>query len=133
VSATLTVVGLAGGISTWIYGRNNFAKVADGLPPQREVVSYCREVLDDANANDLNDNQVQDAYNCRSGVRAQTWNRVSVAVAVAGGVGTIVFTILHFVHKDRRAAQEQARRRSFRILAGPTRNGGGVIGGMGRF
>ena len=69
----------------------------------------------------------------------KTANWISIGVLAVGGVLTIAFTTLLFVHKDENAATSAKRRRNkrqkrglVRIDAGPTRNGF-ILGGTGRF
>ena len=69
----------------------------------------------------------------------KTMNWVSIGVLVVGGVMTVAFTTLLFVHKNEAAGTSAKRRRHkrqrrglVRIDAGPTRNGF-ILGGTGRF
>ncbi len=79
-------------------------------------------------------NAVIDADAARYCVEGQQLTRVANigwGVFAVGAVATTVFTVLHFVHRDKGPTSD-ARRRSFRLTGGPAR-GGAVLGATGRF
>ncbi len=136
VSAGVVVLGTAASIAGWWYYKQKhedkvIAAIArdNDAAPGVESIAYCRDILkQDPKAVD----DQEGSFACQSFVGGRNVNIAGAAVAVVGGISTIVFTTLMFVHRNKDSDSTSAQSQRFRLSGGPMR-GGAMIGGQGRF
>lgn len=143
ISAGLAVAGIATSITGWVIYKQRWepevkaAQTRNGDGGGDNTLAYCRRIeREDENAPLNSDGQREVADPDRS--EACEWflggrraNVIGTSVAVVAGAATVVFAVLHFVHRDK-GPKANARKRTFRVSGGPM-PGGGVLGGYGRF
>ena len=143
VSASLAVLGAAASITGWYLYKNEYEPrvvaardILDDSTGGEQTPDYCRRTqeLDVAQMEAdgrLPAVQESRATACQNFLGARTVNVAGAAVAAVAGAATIVFLVLHFVHRDDSAAVA-AKRRRFRLVGGPT-PGGAAVGATARF
>lgn len=135
VSVAVTVAGIGVAIGGWWYYKikheDKVRAVMDELGDAAgaDTLAYCKRYADEPAGAVSNTKR---SYTCQSFLGGRTANIAGVATAVAGGVATVVFTTLMFVHKQDKKGKNAKRRHQFQLTGGPTR-GGMVLGGTGRF
>ncbi|MBV1857357.1 MAG: hypothetical protein KUG77_03020, partial [Nannocystaceae bacterium] len=137
ISASVVVLGTAASIAGWwYYKKKHEGKVLAAIERDpneaggAESLSYCRDLLKNEDPNAVEDEPR--SFACQSFIGGRNVNVAGAAVAVVGGISTIVFTTLMFVHKNKHPESTSAKPPRFRLSGGPMR-GGAVIGGQGRF
>ena len=137
ISIGVGVLGAAAAATGWVYAKRHESDVADAVErnmdasPGEELDDYCVRILEQDRKNPDSVTDKPRADKCQSLVGGRTAFRVGLGTAIAGGVSTVVFTVLMFVHR-RKAPTADANRRTFHLTANPT-EGGAMVGGYGRF
>ncbi len=147
ISATLMVAGIVVGSIGWATREQRLQDVSDrreelAMLPDNPLegtaelgeTEFCKQAVDGPRTGGItSDKKVPDqpsAEVCQKYLTSRGLYIGGLATAVAAGVATVTFTILHFVH--RRKAPSSARKRNFILSAMPTRDGG-MVSGVGRF
>lgn len=138
VSATFAVLGAATAVTSWVLLKGKYEdevttamdRVGDAQNGET-TLDYCQRTqpIDKETPKMVVD--PGRAKSCQNLLGARNLNIAGAAVAVAAGVSTVVFTVLHFVHRDE-SPKASARRHGFQLSGGLT-PGGAMLGGSGRF